>query len=242
MISIDESTPLGDSFLEIISEVRLVMKEVFKIEDTTYKNKKSMNELLSKHFEPEPDLEPKLEPDCVSLDKNPCLDSCKVESVPDTRYSNTIGLQDPNRVNNMEGLKNDHPKEHQKHEYDKDYQQTNPQDTETLQDVINILYKKIALKCHPDKTTDSLLNKLFVVATKSKSEMNVIELIYLVSKINITDIHFSETHIEIVRSTLHDLKQHISQMKNTVQFHWSTFTNEEKMKYISIIQARVKGS
>lgn len=47
------------------------------------------------------------------------------------------------------------------------------------------LYKAIALKCHPDKTNDTLLTEIFPYLSESKNDIRIIGLMYLIGWLNL---------------------------------------------------------
>ena len=99
--------------------------------------------------------------------------------------------------------------------------------------IIDMLYKKIAIYCHPDKTSDSYLNSMFVVANEAKinksANLCVIQLIYLLSKTDISDVpSFTKDHYLYVRKQLDNMQHEIYETKQLVEYQWSNFTEKQK--------------
>jgi len=110
------------------------------------------------------------------------------------------------------------------------------QEEEIEEKLINKLYKQLALKCHPDKTSDSKKNKMFIYMTECKRELDIIKLLYIFSKLNTDNIGESieigkeENHI--INKKLDSLESYRDNLVGSVFYKWKSLSEKEKESYI----------
>jgi len=103
-------------------------------------------------------------------------------------------------------------------------QDNKPSDTP---DELKKLYRAIAQKTHPDKTTDERLNEIFKLSADAMKEENWMALVEFAGELNL-DIEFlsDETCAKVEESIDRNQKKIIG-IKNTFSYIWSRQKNEQ---------------
>ncbi len=108
--------------------------------------------------------------------------------------------------------------------------------TEMENKLIGKIYKLIALNCHPDKTNDSVKNNIFIYATESKKNMDIIQSIYLISKTDIPELSLSPDEISFIESKLTELDAYISHLTNSVFYKWNDLNEFQQEQVINTLK------
>lgn len=98
--------------------------------------------------------------------------------------------------------------------------------------LMNRLYKIIALRCHPDKTTDEIKHKIFIYATESKKSMDLIQSIYLISKTDIGDLDLTDSEINFINTKILELDEYIGHLSNSIFYKWDQLNDIQKASVI----------
>jgi len=108
--------------------------------------------------------------------------------------------------------------------------------------LINKLYKQLALKCHPDKTSDTKKNKMFIYMTECKREIDIVKLLYIFSQLNTdtTEIEIGNQENYIIKKKLDGLDSYKKDLEGSVFYRWKTLTEEEKEKYLIYLKKYFK--
>jgi hypothetical protein len=108
--------------------------------------------------------------------------------------------------------------------------------------LINKLYKQLALKCHPDKTSDAKKNKMFIYMTECKKEIDIVKLLYIFSQLNTdtTEVEIGNRENYIIKKKLEGLDSYKKDLEGSVFYRWKTLTEEEKEKYIVYLKKYFK--
>lgn len=108
--------------------------------------------------------------------------------------------------------------------------------------LINKLYKQLALKCHPDKTSDAKKNKMFIYMTECKREIDIVKLLYIFSQLNTdtTEIDIGKQEDYIIKKKLDTLDSYKKDLEGSVFYKWKTLTLEEREKYIVYLKKYFK--
>jgi len=108
--------------------------------------------------------------------------------------------------------------------------------------LINKLYKQLALKCHPDKTSDAKKNKMFIYMTECKREIDIVKLLYIFSQLNTdtTEIEIGNQENYIIKKKLDGLDSYKKDLEGSVFYRWKTLTEEEKEKYLIYLKKYFK--
>lgn len=110
-------------------------------------------------------------------------------------------------------------------------------DSSTLLDrqIYKKLYKYAALYCHPDKTSDRKLHKIFSFMTNNKN--NIIDTLYLMMKanINLDKIKFNKFELVHLNLKVFELEKIRINLKNSIVYNWDKMDEacrELNTKYI----------
>lgn len=96
------------------------------------------------------------------------------------------------------------------------------------------LYKTIALKCHPDKTNDTLLTQIFPYLSESKNDIRIIGLMYLIGRLNLdVNVDVSKHDERLIKSCISTLDDDVKVLKQRLLFNWSRFTPEQKSHFMN---------
>jgi hypothetical protein len=108
--------------------------------------------------------------------------------------------------------------------------------------LINKLYKQLALKCHPDKTSDAKKNKMFIYMTECKREIDIVKLLYIFSQLNTdtAEIDIGKQEDYIIKKKLDTLDSYKKDLEGSVFYKWKTLTLEEREKYIVYLKKYFK--
>lgn len=110
---------------------------------------------------------------------------------------------------------------------------TSDKETKTIENkLIKKLYRVIALECHPDKTRDTMRHKIFVYATDSKENLDVIQTLYLLSKTNVSDIELTDEEHTYILKKVTDINEFHTSITQTIFYLWQTMSEENKNEYI----------
>ena len=99
-------------------------------------------------------------------------------------------------------------------------------------ELIDVIFKKIAIKCHPDKTDDQYKNKIFVYANKSKKTINLLQLMYLIGKTDINDIEITDAQYSVIQRKIGKINSEIEEIKKTIPFLWEYLNPTQQEEYI----------
>ena len=103
-------------------------------------------------------------------------------------------------------------------------QDNKPSDTP---DELKKLYRAIAQKTHPDKTTDERLNEIFKLSADAMKEENWMVLVEFAGELNL-DIEFlSDETCAKVEESIDRSQKKIVGIKNTFSYIWSRQKNEQ---------------
>ena len=103
----------------------------------------------------------------------------------------------------------------------------NTNNKKTTNKDIRKLYRKIAAKTHPDKTSDEKISKIFSQATKAYQESDLGKLIELSHEARIENFELSEESILLLEKNIILLKNNIDTLKNTVAWTWYNSKSEQ---------------
>lgn len=95
---------------------------------------------------------------------------------------------------------------------------------------IRKLYREIVKRTHPDKISDKRLNELYLIATKSYDECNVLSIYGICNDLNIS-YDLDESDIVMFNNRINTLKNNISFIQSTYTWKWN-FTSELERKNV----------
>ena len=85
-------------------------------------------------------------------------------------------------------------------------------------------YKKLALKCHPDRVNDIKLNFYFIESQKAMKERSITYLFFLLYKANI-EIEIND-EVNYIQDELSSLEQEIKNLTNKIEWKWCSILND----------------
>lgn len=96
------------------------------------------------------------------------------------------------------------------------------------------IYRKIAIKTHPDKNTE--YSSYFEEAAAAYAEKDVGKILQIAGELNISLPELSNETIQTLENNIQDLKTKINEKKNTTAWAWYLAKNDEEkdniLKYI----------
>jgi hypothetical protein len=118
---------------------------------------------------------------------------------------------------------------------DSDSENTENEEKDEQVDIqaLSKLYKKLSLKTHPDKVPDKIdVFKKITTAYKKKDLITMIIIAHelQIDIINIIDIN-NDNVISLLNKNIENINKEIDQLQNTVAWHWSNASEEEKAAY-----------
>jgi hypothetical protein len=108
--------------------------------------------------------------------------------------------------------------------------------TEMENKLISKIYKLIALNCHPDKTSDPIKNNIFIYATESKRNMDIIQSIYLISKTDIPELNLNHDELSFIENKLNELDAYINHLTNSVFYKWNDLNEFQQEQIINTLK------
>jgi hypothetical protein len=95
----------------------------------------------------------------------------------------------------------------------------------------NKIFKKIAIKYHPDKSTEIKAHKIFSSANDANKKNEISKLIFISKKCKI-NLSFTEEEKEIINSEMKILRDQISTVQNSVFFKWDKYDDKTRDSFV----------
>ena len=92
------------------------------------------------------------------------------------------------------------------------------------------LYREIVKRTHPDKISDKHLNELYLIATKSYEECNILSIYSICNDLNIS-YDLDESDMVMFNNRIATLKNNITFIQSTYTWKWN-FTSELERKNV----------
>jgi len=93
---------------------------------------------------------------------------------------------------------------------------------------LNALYKKIAIKVHPDVSKLDNAEELFMKAKEAQCNEDWVTLITLAKELNVEIPEFTEEEIEQINEYMVKVELEIAMTKNNNVWFWATASDEQK--------------
>ena len=100
----------------------------------------------------------------------------------------------------------------------------------------NKIFKKIALKYHPDKSKDNKAHKIFSTANDANKKNEISKLIFISKKCKI-NLSFTDEEKEIINSEINLLREQISAVQNTVFYKWDKYDDKTRDSFVKQLKA-----
>jgi hypothetical protein len=105
--------------------------------------------------------------------------------------------------------------------------------TPSIPDEFKSLYRKIAVKTHPDKTKDKgLVVEKYQEATKAKKDNKIDKLVSLAKDLKINLNQMSYTDIKAIEASIIDTEKKIQQIRSSYIWAWVFSPNKERSNII----------
>lgn len=239
-----ETTKFG----ELTYEVGLCIRAFYRIKDICAKNREIMTEKMKEKYgddvmpAPKPVDKPSEEEiDEMDLSKNPELTKDSSGKIVKKTATKVVQPSKKKTENSGTGFKKAVKKADVSKGSKKEHTNTDFTESEFInkeQEIIEFIYKKIAIKCHPDKTSDVKLNKIFVVANSAKNKMNVVQLLYLFDRVGVDDIDIPDEYVDCVMKRVDEMYRLIDDMKKSNEYKWNSLNELEKDMHLTMFKAK----
>jgi hypothetical protein len=100
------------------------------------------------------------------------------------------------------------------------------------------LYRKIASKTHPDKTSKKEHRDIFLKAAKAYRENDLGKILEISGSLNLELLELSNESINLLEKNIKTISKNLSNMKQTVAWGWHNATSDEDKT--SLIEAILK--
>ena len=97
------------------------------------------------------------------------------------------------------------------------------------------LYRKIALKTHPDKLEDDTLNEIFTQAAVATEEENWMLLIELAGELKLDLDFLSDETCELVEKSIQENEAQIKTIRNSFSFMWANQKTEKDKELFTLL-------
>ena len=114
---------------------------------------------------------------------------------------------------------------------DKEYEYKTDNDNKSIKikdNKMNLMkkyYKKLALKCHPDRVDDIKLNFYFIESQTAMKERKLTYLLFLVYKANISLFFENDNEVSFIQSELEIMEKNIKDLTNKIEWKWCSINN-----------------
>ena len=100
---------------------------------------------------------------------------------------------------------------------------------------IKKLYRKIALKTHPDKLEDDTLSEIFTQATVAIEEANWMLLVELAGELKLDLDFLSDETCELVEKSIQENEAQIKTIRNSFSFMWANQKTEKDRELFTLL-------
>ena len=107
-----------------------------------------------------------------------------------------------------------------------------PKETNAIPDDLKSLYREIAIKTHPDKTSNSDSGEILIKASIAKKDNNVAELMSIAKDLKIDTSKIDFESIETIEENIKKLEKDIELKTNS--FPWVWFFSGKKEKFLKM--------
>ena len=116
-----------------------------------------------------------------------------------------------------------------------DLEDTSEIEETPIEIILKKIYRKVALKFHPDKNKDAKAQEIFKSATKANEQKNLSKLLFILNLANV-NVKFSEEEIEIINVEKDKLDKKLSDLKTSIFYKWDKMEQSVKDRYIDYLK------
>ena len=103
-----------------------------------------------------------------------------------------------------------------------------------LEVLIKKVYKKVALKYHPDKNKDKKTDDIFKSISKSYENKNLPKLLFFLNMSNLSiNLNFSPNEKEIILNEKEKLDKKIKELTSSVFYNWDKMNDSQRETYMN---------
>ena len=116
-----------------------------------------------------------------------------------------------------------------------DLEDTSEIEETPLEAILKKVYRKVALKFHPDKNKDKKAQEIFKSATKANEEKNLSKLLFILNLADVS-IKFDEEDTKIINDEKDKLDKKLSDLKTSIFYKWDKMEQSVKDRYIDYLK------
>ena len=116
-----------------------------------------------------------------------------------------------------------------------DLEDTSEIEETPLEAILKKVYRKVALKFHPDKNKDKKAQEIFKSATKANEEKNLSKLLFILNLTNVS-VKFDEEDTKIINDEKDKLDKKLSDLKTSIFYKWDKMEQSVKDRYIDYLK------
>lgn len=116
-----------------------------------------------------------------------------------------------------------------------DLEDTSEIEDTPLEAILKKVYRKVALKFHPDKNKDKKAQEIFKSATKANEEKNLSKLLFILNLADVS-IKFDEEDTKIINDEKDKLDKKLSDLKTSIFYKWDKMEQSVKDRYIDYLK------
>lgn len=118
---------------------------------------------------------------------------------------------------------------------EEDIQIDKQDDTEpVLKKLLDKVYRKIAVKFHPDKNR-SASTSIFESANKAHKSKNLSQLIYIM-KMGKIELQFNTSEMEFINNEKNKLEKKFTELKSSIFYKWDSLEQSVKDRYVDYLK------
>jgi len=117
-----------------------------------------------------------------------------------------------------------------------DLEDTSEREEGPLDMLLKKIYRKVALKFHPDKNSSNRAKPIFKSATKAHEQKNLSKLIFILNTADDINIKFTDDEKLIINEEKDKLDKKLSDLKTSIFYKWDKMEQSVKDRYIDYLK------